>query len=61
MNKYSDVMFCSCDIDANNATAREAQVKSLPTFALYRNGSKIDQIVGADLSGLVKSIDKHIQ
>ena len=35
------------DIDANPATARQYQIMSIPTMAVFRGGQLVKQIVGA--------------
>jgi len=57
--KYPDVLFLGVDVDRCRETAAAQQVSSLPTFIIYRNGTKLDSVRGADQAGLEAMIKKH--
>ncbi len=40
------VKVCKVDVDSNPASAAKFGVRSIPTVILFKNGQKIDQIVG---------------
>ena len=55
--------FGKVDVDSNKDLATKYQIRSIPTFILFKNGKKVDQIVGAvekkDLKNFVlKHVDK---
>ena len=55
--------FGKVDVDSNKDLATKYQIRSIPTFILFKNGKKVDQIVGAvekkDLKDFVlKHVDK---
>ena len=54
-----DVIFCSCDVDANDKASAKAGIQCMPTFQFYKAGSMVDKMEGADIDGLVKMIEKH--
>ena len=55
--------FGKVDVDSNKDLATKYQIRSIPTLILFKNGKKVDQIVGAvekkDLKDFVlKHVDK---
>lgn len=40
--------FYKVDVDEQDRISQEVGVKAMPTFVFFRNGEKIDQVVGAD-------------
>ena len=39
--------------------AKECAVAALPTFQIFKNGSKVDEVVGADVRALTALLEKH--
>ncbi|KAL2011952.1 hypothetical protein VTN00DRAFT_4670 [Thermoascus crustaceus] len=52
MNELKGVDFYRVDIEAASAISQEAQVTSVPTFALYKNGARTKVVTGANLEAL---------
>lgn len=46
-------------MDENAETAQAAGVKAMPTFAAYKGGKLVDQLVGADPDALAAFVAKH--
>jgi len=46
--KFPDIAFHKVDIDAEPAIAEEVGISAMPTFILFKSGSKIDELVGAN-------------
>lgn len=44
--KILDVTFCSLDIDESEEIAKRYRIFSVPTIVAFRNGKKIDSMVG---------------
>jgi thioredoxin 1 len=43
-----DVIFAECDVDEADDVAAQCGIKAMPTFHFYKNGNKIDEVMGAD-------------
>lgn len=57
--EFPDVFFYTVNVDENEETAEHYGITAMPTFILYRNGLKIDQMHGPDGNGLKAIILKH--
>eukprot|EP00013_Stygamoeba_regulata_P023087 CAMPEP_0177649036 /NCGR_PEP_ID=MMETSP0447-20121125/11153_1 /TAXON_ID=0 /ORGANISM="Stygamoeba regulata, Strain BSH-02190019" /LENGTH=105 /DNA_ID=CAMNT_0019151729 /DNA_START=144 /DNA_END=461 /DNA_ORIENTATION=- len=56
---YPDVVFIKVDVENVEEAAAEAKVSAMPTFVFYKNGNRIDDLVGADPNKLEDLIKKH--
>ncbi|RUS85167.1 hypothetical protein EGW08_007071 [Elysia chlorotica] len=61
LEKWADemegkVLFVKVDVDVNEETAEAAEVSAMPTFHFYKNGQKIDEVVGANQTILKEKI-----
>jgi len=52
--------FFYVDIDANTSIAEEADITSVPTFHLVRNGAVLNKLIGADPERLEETIKKSL-
>ncbi len=58
--EMEDVRFGKLNTDENQATAAGQGVMSIPTLLIYKDGNKVDQIVGAvPRETLVSALKKH--
>ncbi|KAJ7386509.1 glycerol ether metabolic process [Desmophyllum pertusum] len=57
--EFSDVCFAKVNVDDNGDTAESEGVTAMPTFKLYKNGKKVDELVGANEQKLKALIEKH--
>ncbi|MHB8634790.1 MAG: thioredoxin [Thermoplasmatota archaeon] len=56
-----NVSFGKLNTDENQMTASKNGVMSIPTLMIYKNGQKVDQVVGAvPKDMLVASLKKHL-
>ncbi|OJJ08506.1 hypothetical protein ASPVEDRAFT_401998 [Aspergillus versicolor CBS 583.65] len=46
-SEFASITFAKVNIDENDQIASELGIRSLPTFATFQNGNKLDQVVGA--------------
>ncbi|KAF8415795.1 thioredoxin-like protein [Boletus edulis BED1] len=54
------VEFCRVDIGELLDIANEFQIRALPTFHAYKNGERIEAIVGANLTSLEAVIQNSV-
>uniref|UniRef100_A0A7S1LZU1 Thioredoxin domain-containing protein n=1 Tax=Neobodo designis TaxID=312471 RepID=A0A7S1LZU1_NEODS len=53
------VVFCKFDVDQCQDLAMEYQIRAMPTFLLFKGGSVVDRLEGANLQQLCTLVDKH--
>ena len=63
MNRYSkqytDVRFYKVDVDEVPDLAQELGIRAMPTFVIFKNGEKVDEVVGANPKAIEAAILKH--
>jgi len=57
--QYSDITFLKVDVDQLKGTAQRCGVSSMPTFQVFVNGRKVDEMSGANPNGLKALCDKY--
>lgn len=50
--------FYKVDVDDQGQIAQEVGIRAMPTFIFFKNGEKVETIVGADPSKLQAAINK---
>jgi len=48
----SEVQFYKVNIDDHPTIAAEVEIRVVPTFMVFKNGTKVDELTGADPNGL---------
>ncbi|CAI7599307.1 unnamed protein product [Penicillium glandicola] len=59
-NVYPQITFYKVDIDKVDDVAQELGPRGKPTFMLFKDGSKITEVVGAVPSALEQGIKTHL-
>lgn len=61
-NQYADakVDFFKVDVDVVGDVARDQEVSAMPTFILFKDGKRLDQVIGGDLRGLKTKLDAQL-
>ena len=54
------LVFAKVDTDANPYTPSRLRVQGIPTFIIFKNGSEVGRVVGADRIRLKKEIDRVV-
>lgn len=59
-SEYGDqVAFFKINIGENSQTAEICQIKSMPTFQLFRAGELVEQVYGAKKDTIKDAIERH--
>ncbi len=45
-SEMTDVKVCKVNVDENNELAIKFGIRSIPTMMIFKNGEKVDQLVG---------------
>ena len=60
-DKYKDsVEFYKIDVDEVPDVAQELGIRAMPTFLLYKDGEKVEEIVGANEKAIRAAVDKYL-
>lgn len=53
------LIFFTCDVDHADEVAAKCGISAMPTFQFYKNGEKIEEMMGADQKKLLSLIIKY--
>ena len=56
--EYPSIVFIKVDVDKASEIGEEEGISAMPTFKLFKNGQKIDEIVGASEAKVKAALDK---
>jgi thioredoxin 1 len=45
--KYTNVVFLKVDVDNLSDVAAKCDIRSMPTFQIYKGGEKVGEVIGA--------------
>ncbi|KAF8538940.1 thioredoxin-2-like protein [Trichophaea hybrida] len=58
-NDFENVGFYKLDVDEHQEVAAELEVRAMPTFVFFKNGKKLEDVVGANPKKLRAAIEKN--
>ena len=58
-HKYTNVKFYKLDVDEVPDVAQELGVRAMPTFLVFKDGEKVEEVVGANERAVVAAIEKY--
>ncbi|KAI0132434.1 thioredoxin-like protein [Xylariales sp. AK1849] len=56
--KYQGIFFAKIDVDDLPELSQELGIRAMPTFMLFKDGEKADELVGANPNALTTLLDK---
>lgn len=59
-NKYDQAAFYKVNVDEVPDVAHELGIRSMPTFAYFKNGEKVNEVLGAAPPMIEGAIAQHI-
>jgi thioredoxin 1 len=54
--EYPGAIFVKVDVDAMSSISQECGIRAMPTFHMYKNGEKVDELVGANVDTLKQKV-----
>lgn len=61
-NEFKDkVLFAKFDVDQLPELAQQLGVRAMPSFFIYKDGEKVDELVGANPTVLADLVRKHTE
>ncbi|RYP73872.1 hypothetical protein DL769_004138 [Monosporascus sp. CRB-8-3] len=57
-DEFKDIFFAKIDVDELPELSQELGIRAMPTFMLFKDGEKADELVGANPSALVELLRK---
>jgi thioredoxin 1 len=59
--QYPNATYLKVDVDKLSDLAQEYGIRAMPTFMIFKDGEKVDEIVGADPTKLEEKIKQYVQ
>ncbi|KAF7155405.1 hypothetical protein CNMCM5623_007476 [Aspergillus felis] len=59
--EYGDVEFYKVDVDEEEKIAQEVGIRAMPTFVAFKDGQKVDELIGASPENLRSLLRKAIE
>lgn len=58
--EFPQARFYKIDVDELSEVAQELGIRAMPTFMLFKNGEKVEEVVGANEKALKAAIEKNL-
>jgi len=58
-NEYENVVFLKVDVDQVESVAASCGISAMPTFQVFKDGNKVDELVGASKEKLLDLVKKY--
>lgn len=58
--EYPAAKFFKVDVDEASDVAQELGIRAMPTFLFFKNGEKVEEVVGANARAIEQAIKKYI-
>mmetsp|Transcript_2020 Transcript_2020/g.3581 ORF Transcript_2020/g.3581 Transcript_2020/m.3581 type:complete len:106 (-) Transcript_2020:180-497(-) len=58
-SSYPTIIFAKLDVDALSQISSKEQVSAMPSFFVYQNGQKVDEVIGANVAALTGVLEKY--
>jgi len=59
--KYSDANYLKVDVDELPDLAQEYGIRAMPTFMIFKDGKKVDELIGANPVKLEEKIKAYVK
>ena len=59
--KYSDANYLKVDVDELPDLAQQYGIRAMPTFMIFKDGKKVDELIGANPAKLEEKIKTYVK
>jgi len=59
--KYSDANYLKVDVDELPDLAQQYGIRAMPTFMIFKDGKKVDELIGANPVKLEEKIKTYVK
>lgn len=56
--EFTDVIFAKVNVDDNDDTATKNEISAMPTFIFFKNGEKVETVVGASEAKIKEAVNR---